>query len=148
LVQLDDQLVLRGADEEPAIDVFVEHERGGRLTSVITTSPVRTFAVHTVAVTPETSVNVRRPKEFVGVRIRTIVAANRPSQRPGRWNVQRATQRRRRECYDSTVSERNPMLQRIAAVLFVLASAVPASAQVDARMFRQPAVSADKIAFV
>src|SRR5215813_4871868 len=33
-------------------------------------------------------------------------------------------------------------------VVCALASAVPASAQVDARMFRQPAVSADKIAFV
>src|SRR6266542_1765235 len=32
--------------------------------------------------------------------------------------------------------------------LALLAAAVPASAQVDARMFRQPAVSADKIAFV
>src|SRR5436305_12047057 len=30
----------------------------------------------------------------------------------------------------------------------LLAIAAPASAQVDARMFRQPAVSADKIAFV
>src|SRR5437016_5723472 len=30
----------------------------------------------------------------------------------------------------------------------LLATAAPASAQVDARMFRQPAVSADKIAFV
>src|SRR5262249_7878505 len=29
------------------------------------------FAVHTVAVTPETTADVRRPKEFVGVRIRT-----------------------------------------------------------------------------
>ncbi|HEV3141412.1 MAG TPA: hypothetical protein VGY57_12885, partial [Vicinamibacterales bacterium] len=32
--------------------------------------------------------------------------------------------------------------------LLILAAAAPASAQVDARMFRQPAVSADKIAFV
>src|SRR5262249_56000690 len=32
--------------------------------------------------------------------------------------------------------------------LALLAAAVPGSAQVDARMFRQPAVSADKIAFV
>src|SRR5205814_3391955 len=33
-------------------------------------------------------------------------------------------------------------------VLVLAAAAIPASAQVDARMFRQPAVSADKIAFV
>src|SRR5260221_12760325 len=33
-------------------------------------------------------------------------------------------------------------------LLFSRAAAAPASAQVDARMFRQPAVSADKIAFV
>src|SRR4051812_34149392 len=32
--------------------------------------------------------------------------------------------------------------------LLLLAAAAPASAQVDARMFRQPAVSADTIAFV
>ncbi len=39
------------------------------------------------------------------------------------------------------------MARRMWFVLLMLA-AVPASAQVDARMFRQPAVSADKIAFV
>src|SRR6266550_2301393 len=39
------------------------------------------------------------------------------------------------------------MLRRL-TFLLILASAAPASAQVDARMFRQPAVSADKIAFV
>src|SRR5882672_593896 len=39
------------------------------------------------------------------------------------------------------------MLQKLCCVL-LLAVAAPASAQVDARMFRQPAVSADKIAFV
>jgi tricorn protease len=33
-------------------------------------------------------------------------------------------------------------------ILLILATAAPAAAQVDARMFRQPAVSADKIAFV
>src|SRR5881394_600886 len=33
-------------------------------------------------------------------------------------------------------------------LLLILAAAAPAAAQVDARMFRQPAVSADKIAFV
>ena len=33
-------------------------------------------------------------------------------------------------------------------IALLLMGAVPASAQVDARMFRQPAVSADKIAFV
>ena len=39
------------------------------------------------------------------------------------------------------------MLRRLFC-LALLAAAAPASAQVDARMFRQPAVSADKIAFV
>src|SRR3954466_7735650 len=39
------------------------------------------------------------------------------------------------------------MIYKMVALL-LLAAAVPASAQVDARMFRQPAVSADKIAFV
>src|SRR5262249_53109071 len=39
------------------------------------------------------------------------------------------------------------MFQRLLS-LALLAAAVPAAAQVDARMFRQPAVSADKIAFV
>src|SRR5256885_7026726 len=37
---------------------------------------------------------------------------------------------------------------RKSIVIAMLAAAAPASAQVDARMFRQPAVSADKIAFV
>src|SRR5258708_36799660 len=32
--------------------------------------------------------------------------------------------------------------------LLILATAAPAAAQVDARMFREPAVSADKIAFI
>ncbi|HEV2986011.1 MAG TPA: hypothetical protein VGX46_16555, partial [Vicinamibacterales bacterium] len=39
------------------------------------------------------------------------------------------------------------MLRRL-TFLLVLAAAVPASAQIDARMFRYPAISADKIAFV
>src|SRR5258708_13907128 len=39
------------------------------------------------------------------------------------------------------------MLRRL-TLLFFLAAAAPASAQIDARMFRQPAVSADRIAFV
>jgi len=38
--------------------------------------------------------------------------------------------------------------QIVLALLAAAAAAIPASAQVDARMFRQPAVSADKIAFV
>jgi len=37
---------------------------------------------------------------------------------------------------------------RTLTLLMILAAAAPAGAQVDARMFRQPAVSADKIAFV
>src|SRR6266576_772225 len=40
------------------------------------------------------------------------------------------------------------MLRNVIAVVALLAAVAPASAQVDARMFRQPAVSADKIAFV
>ncbi len=40
------------------------------------------------------------------------------------------------------------MPRKLFALLALLAAAVPASAQVDARMLRQPAVSADKIAFV
>jgi tricorn protease len=40
-----------------------------------------------------------------------------------------------------------PMFRKL-IVVTTLAIAAPASAQVDARMFRQPAVSADKIAFV
>src|SRR6185295_14651984 len=40
------------------------------------------------------------------------------------------------------------MLRNLIALIALLAAAAPASAQVDARMFRQPAVSADKIAFV
>jgi tricorn protease len=40
------------------------------------------------------------------------------------------------------------MLRYSAALTFLLAIAAPAAAQVDARMFRYPAVSADKIAFV
>jgi len=39
-------------------------------------------------------------------------------------------------------------LRRFVLLLAALACAAPASAQVDARMFRQPAVSADKIAFI
>ena len=37
---------------------------------------------------------------------------------------------------------------RRALFVALLAAAAPASAQIDARMFRQPAVSAEKIAFV
>jgi tricorn protease len=40
------------------------------------------------------------------------------------------------------------MLRKLVALFALLAAAVPAAAQVDARMFRQPAVSADRIAFV
>src|SRR5512140_1972713 len=41
------------------------------------------------------------------------------------------------------------MFRNLTIVLaLALAAAAPAAAQVDARMFRQPAVSADKIAFV
>jgi tricorn protease len=40
------------------------------------------------------------------------------------------------------------MLRKLIALHALLAVAVPAAAQVDARMFRQPAVSADRIAFV
>jgi tricorn protease len=40
------------------------------------------------------------------------------------------------------------MRRKLLFCLLWLAAAAPASAQVDARMFRQPAVSADKIAFV
>src|SRR4051794_11045720 len=40
------------------------------------------------------------------------------------------------------------MLRKLFALCALVAAAAPASAQVDARMFRQPAVSADKIAFV
>jgi len=40
------------------------------------------------------------------------------------------------------------MIRKLIALGALLAAAAPASAQVDARMFRQPAVSADKIAFV
>ena len=38
--------------------------------------------------------------------------------------------------------------RKLIALCALVAAAAPASAQVDARMFRQPAVSADKIAFV
>src|SRR6185436_18109258 len=40
------------------------------------------------------------------------------------------------------------MIRKLFSIAALLAAAAPASAQVDARMFRQPAVSADKIAFV
>jgi tricorn protease len=40
------------------------------------------------------------------------------------------------------------MLRTVLFALLALAAAAPTSAQVDARMFRQPAVSAEKIAFV
>jgi len=40
------------------------------------------------------------------------------------------------------------MFRNLIALCALLAAAVPAEAQVDARMFRQPAVSADRIAFV
>src|SRR5436309_117761 len=40
------------------------------------------------------------------------------------------------------------MLRKLIALCALVAAAAPAAAQVDARMFRQPAVSADKIAFV
>jgi tricorn protease len=40
------------------------------------------------------------------------------------------------------------MVRRLSCALLALAAATPAFAQIDARMFRQPAVSADKIAFV
>src|SRR5437763_16772315 len=40
------------------------------------------------------------------------------------------------------------MVRHLIATISLLACALPASAQVDARMFRQPAVSADRIAFV
>src|SRR6185436_14765955 len=40
------------------------------------------------------------------------------------------------------------MIRKLVSIAALLAAAAPASAQVDARMFRQPAVSADKIAFV
>ena len=40
------------------------------------------------------------------------------------------------------------MLRNLFVTIALLAAAAPASAQIDARMFRQPAVSADKIAFV
>ena len=40
------------------------------------------------------------------------------------------------------------MLRKLVCCAWTLAAATPAFAQVDARMFRQPAVSADKIAFV
>ena len=40
------------------------------------------------------------------------------------------------------------MLRQLIALCALLVAAVPAAAQVDARMFRQPAVSADRIAFV
>ena len=40
------------------------------------------------------------------------------------------------------------MVRTMLMVALALASATPAVAQIDARMFRQPAVSADKIAFV
>ncbi len=40
------------------------------------------------------------------------------------------------------------MLRNLMALIALLAAAAPASAQIDARMLRQPAVSADRIAFV
>src|SRR4051794_21404213 len=40
------------------------------------------------------------------------------------------------------------MVRHLIATISLLACALPASAQIDARMFRQPAISADKIAFV
>ena len=40
------------------------------------------------------------------------------------------------------------MLRKLTLLLTLLAAAAPASAQIDARMFRYPAISADKIAFV
>jgi tricorn protease len=40
------------------------------------------------------------------------------------------------------------MIRKLIALFVLLTPAVPASAQVDARMFRQPAVSVDRIAFV
>jgi hypothetical protein len=40
------------------------------------------------------------------------------------------------------------MLRNLIALIALLSVAVPASAQIDARMLRQPAVSADKVAFV
>src|SRR5215831_15893115 len=40
------------------------------------------------------------------------------------------------------------MFRKLFALIALLAIAAPASAQVDARMFRQPAVSGDRIAFV
>jgi tricorn protease len=40
------------------------------------------------------------------------------------------------------------MLRNLFVTIALLAAAAPASAQIDARMFRQPAVSADRIAFV
>src|SRR5262249_56206569 len=40
------------------------------------------------------------------------------------------------------------MLRHLIVCCALTVAAVPASAQIDARMFRQPAVSADKIAFV
>jgi tricorn protease len=40
------------------------------------------------------------------------------------------------------------MLRTLFVTIALLAAAAPASAQIDARMFRQPAVSADRIAFV
>ena len=46
-----------------------------------------------------------------------------------------------------TESYNQPMFRKLTFIL-LLAAAAPASAQIDARMFRYPAISADKIAFV
>jgi hypothetical protein len=40
------------------------------------------------------------------------------------------------------------MFRKLISIAAVLPVAAPVSAQVDARMFRQPAVSAEKIAFL
>src|SRR5579862_302062 len=76
--------------------------------------------------------------------------------RRGREGAESGAKRVRRADDGSTeeMSGRHPWRLRMSnmlrnlTLLMILAAAAPASAQVDARMFRQPAVSADKIAFV
>src|SRR3954465_3347335 len=92
-----------------------------------------------------------RSRPARSARLETVVARPRVAAvriRTPRRNSARARGKAARAAFYRSAGGRMITMFRKLIVITTLAIAAPAAAQVDARMFRQPAVSADKIAFV
>src|SRR4051794_40467877 len=92
-----------------------------------------------------------RSRPARSARLETVVARPRVAAvriRTPRRNSARARGKAAPAAFYRSAGGRMISMFRKLIVITTLAIAAPASAQVDARMFRQPAVSADKIAFV